>query len=84
MTRALSIEIRTGFFVSVIAKSGAATANNPSARLLMALAPTSRLNPEPNLSVFNLCSYWVPAARDHLLGFIWTPCSVKVRVHASR
>ena len=84
ITSALSIEMRTGLLVSEIAKRGAATANNPSARLLIALAPKSRLNPGPNVSVFNLCSYWVPTARDHILGFIWTPCSFKVRVHARR
>ena len=84
ITSALSIEIRTGFFVSEIASRGTATANKPSARLLMALAPNSRLNPGPNLSVFNLRAYWVPTAGDHILGFIWTPSPFKVWVYTLR
>ena len=84
ITIALSNEIRTGSFVREIAKSGAAVANNPSARLLIALAPKRRLKPDPSLSVFNLSAYWIPAARNHLLGFIWSPCAFKVWMHSGR
>ena len=50
ITNALSIEIRIGSFVSEIAKSGAATANSPSERLLITLALKRRLNAGPNFS----------------------------------
>jgi len=50
ITNALSIEIRTGSFVSEIAKSGAATAKRPSERLLITLALKRRLKAGPNFS----------------------------------
>ena len=82
ITIALSIEIRTGSLVSDIASNGAAVAKIPSARLLIALAPKRRLKPGPSLSVFNLSTHWIPAARNHLLGFIWSPCAFKVWMHS--
>ena len=84
MTIALSKEIRTGSLVREIARRGAAVANNPSARLLIALAPKSRLKPGPSLSVFNLSAYWIPAPRNHLLGLIWPPGAFKIWMHSGR
>ena len=50
ITNALSIEIKIGSLVSEIAKSGAATAKSPSARLLITLALKRRLKAGPNFS----------------------------------
>jgi len=84
ITSALIIEIRIGSFVSVIARSGAATANKPSDKLLMTLAPKRRLNALPSELVFNLSTYWVPTSGDHILGLIWSPCALKVRMYSGR
>jgi len=48
ITNALSTEMRTGFLVSVIAKSGAAADKTPSARFVVRLAPHSRLKAGPS------------------------------------
>ena len=51
ITSALSTEIKTGFLVRVIARSGAATARIPSAKFVVRLAPHSRLNAGPRVFI---------------------------------
>jgi hypothetical protein len=47
MTSALIAEIRTGFFVRVTARSGAAAIRTPSAKFEVRLAPHMRLKAGP-------------------------------------
>ena len=84
ITNAASMEIKTGFLVNEIAKSGAATAKSPSAKLLITLAVKRRLNPGPNFSAVNLSTHGVPSTRNHFLGFIRPPSSFKVWVDSIR